>query len=56
MNQRPRHLVALPLTMATCLLAGLLIALLAGSSWQFAAWTLLTAPLLTLARLTYRSL
>lgn len=56
MSQRPRALLVLPLTMAACMLSGLLIALLAGSAWQPAAWLLLTVPLITLARLTYRAL
>jgi hypothetical protein len=56
MSQRPRGLLALPLTMATCLLAGLLIALLAGPTWQPAAWLLLTVPLITLASLAYRAI
>jgi hypothetical protein len=55
MSQRPRGLITLPLTMAACLLAGLLLALLAGPGWQHVAWFLLAMPLITLARLAYRS-
>lgn len=55
MSQRPRGLIALPLAMATCLLAGLLLALLAGPAWQVVAWTLLAVPVITTAVLVIQT-
>lgn len=56
MSQHPPGLLALPMATATCLLAGLLIALLAGPAWQEAAWALLSMPLVAFAALLPRSL
>lgn len=56
MSRRPRGLIALPLGMAACVLAGLLLALLAGPGWQLVAWALLAVPVATLALLASRPL
>jgi hypothetical protein len=48
-------MVALPAAMAVCVLAGLLLALLAGPGWQPVAWTFLALPPATFALLLRRS-
>jgi len=42
-----RGLVVLPLSMAACLIAGLLLALLGTPAWQPWAWALLAVPPIT---------
>jgi hypothetical protein len=56
MSTRPRGLITLPLGMAACLLAGLLLALLAGPAWQIVAWALLALPVITIALLIRKAL
>ncbi|MGN6480888.1 MAG: hypothetical protein ACTHLF_12080 [Luteibacter sp.] len=55
MSRRPRGLIGLPLCMAACVLSGLLLALLAGPAWQFAACALLAVPVVALVVLVLRS-
>lgn len=56
MSARPRGLIALPLGMAACLSAGLLLALLAGPVWQVVAWALLAVPVITIVLLIRKAL
>ncbi|UPG95430.1 hypothetical protein [Luteibacter aegosomatissinici] len=55
-SQRPRGLIALPVAMAACVLAGLFIALLASPAWQPAAWLLLAVPIAIFVVLLRRAL
>ena len=56
MSRRPRGLIALPVATATCLLTGLLLALLAGPAWQIVAWVLIAVPVAAIAVLMRRAL
>jgi len=55
-SRRPRGLIALPVATATCLLTGLLLALLAGHAWQVVAWVLIAVPVAAIAVLLRRAL
>jgi len=55
-SRRPRGLIALPVATATCLLTGLLLALLAGPAWQIVAWVLIAVPVAAIAVLMRRAL